>query len=98
MQRGAGANIRLPPPPSAAGGASRERMLGTLEVLCERAAGLPNRPDAFVRVRIGSEDRRTKMWFINLNRLLMVRIILVIVGQFLAATGAGIIKWLYAAD
>lgn len=44
----------------------------------------------------GSEDRRTKMVFINLNRPLMLRIILVIVGQFLAATGAGIIKWLYS--
>ncbi|MDA8532005.1 hypothetical protein N9K45_00095 [bacterium] len=50
------------------------------------------------RAHWGSEDRRTKMWFINLNRPLMVRIILVIVGQFFAATGAGIIKWLYTAD
>ena len=36
------------------------------------------------------------MVFINLNRPLMLRIFFVIVGQFLAATGAGIIKWLYS--
>ena len=55
-----GANLRLPPPPSSAGGASRERQVGTLRITCERAERLPSRADAFMRVRIGTEDRRTR--------------------------------------
>lgn len=38
------------------------------------------------------------MWFINLNRPLMLRILAVIVGQFLAATGAGILKVVTGSD
>jgi len=44
------------------------------------------------RAHWGSEDRRTKMWFISLTRPLLMRVVLVIVGQFMAAILGGSLK------
>ena len=44
------------------------------------------------RAHWGSEDRRTKMWFISLTRPLLMKVVLVIVGQFMAAILGGSLK------
>ena len=48
------------------------------------------------RAHWGSEDRRTKMVFVTLNRSLLYKIIGVIVGQFLAALLGGAYKYMVA--
>ena len=53
------------PPYSGGGGGgggsvSKERQQGTLTILAETARNMPSRADAFLRIRLGNEDRRTK--------------------------------------
>ena len=39
---------------------SRERMVGTLRIVCESAQGLPRGSDGFMQIVLGTEKRRTR--------------------------------------
>ena len=45
------------------------------------------------RAHWGSEDRRTKMWFVNLSRPLLAKLILAIVGQVMVAVVGILFKY-----
>ena len=67
--------------------AERDRCMRMLKVLADT---LDEEYSEGGRAHWGSEDRRTKMWFINLNRPLLGKLILAIFGQVVVA-GVGIL-------
>ena len=46
------------------------------------------------RAHWGSEDRRTKMWFINLSRPLLSKLFVAVVGQLMVAVVGILLKYL----
>ena len=75
--------------------AERKRCMRMLKVLADT---LDDEYSEGGRAHWGSEDRRTKMWFINLNRPLLGKLILAIFGQVMVAAVGILLKYLAGED